>query len=740
MGNYGSNSYRLFCSDLDGTMFPFYGMPDRKCLGHLKDLLKKSQWVRSCYVTGRNLELTLEAIRDYQLPEPDYLITDVGTKIYSRGRGGRWAEDRTLHAFLRNIWPSGTSDALLRSVSAIRGVKKQGEGVQSEFKCSFYLSVSRKGQALEELHHRLDKMKVRYTVILSKGKEDRMLMDILPRGASKRRAVETLRKRLGIRSHDTIFAGDSGNDIDMLTSNINTIVVNNAESQLKHTILRKTRKKSTFPTLYLSKGRYGCCSGNDVCGVLEGALHFRIFSKNKNTGLVIQIHSMHGLVDGKYTDLGRDEDTGGQVVYVVELAKALSRLPGVVQVDLITRRIRDPMYPVYGKYMEYINRKFKIVRINCGGRGYIKKTRLWPYIGEYVENVMEYINTEGMPPDIIHANYADAGLAGVVLSERTDAVLTFTGHSLGIPKMQRLGVDRDTYSDMDRKFNFSRRIAAEQSAIDKADAVIVSTHDELENQYSGYAIDRRKFHVIPPGIDLRIFHPPGAHEPAHTDVLKTISKGLNEVGKPIILAVSRLEKGKNLGALADAFCRSPGLKKAANLVIVTGMRNKQDEGQRAVYEGLKRTVEATRSAGSVSFVRFIDSKEGLGALYRLAAESRGVFVNPALIEPFGLTVLEASACGLPVIATRHGGPGEIIKDNVNGLLIEPTDRKQIEKAIMRVITDRRTWSMLSRNAIDNARSFSWDETARRELALFRELISRRARERMAVVMNSQEAD
>ena len=732
-----SGNYRLLCLDLDGTMFPFYGDPDQKCLRRLKSLLRKNQNVLVCYVTGRSLKLALQSVAEHDLPEPSYIITDVGTRIYSKGKGRGWVMDVSWHDSLKQTWPARTSKRVLGSVGIIKGLRKQSKNKQSDLKSSFLLSISKKAYALGELHKKLGMIGAKYTLVLSKGMGKYLLLDILPKGASKENAVTELRKRLGVKTHDTIFAGDSGNDFAMLTSNVNTIVVNNADPDLKRRILRKAEKKATSPTLYFSRGDYDCCHGNDVCGVLEGAIYYRIFSKNKNAGMVIQIHSIHGLVDRNYTDMGRDEDTGGQVVYVVELAKALSELPGVGQVDLITRRIEDPRYPGYGKTFEYINRKFKIVRIRCGGSEYIRKVRLWPHIEEYVKNVMEYVDSEGQAPDIIHANYADAGLAGAMLAERMDSTLVFTGHSLGIPKMQKLGVNKRNYAEFDRRFNFSKRLAAEQVAIDKASAIIVSTRDELENQYSGYRIDRRKFHVMPPGIDLGMFHPPAGPEPEGVGIFKTVTKGLVDTGKPIVLAISRLERRKNLGKLVEVFCKSPALKKAANLVILTGMRNKPGAEQKAIYEDMKATVEKTDSKGSVAFVRFIDSKGGLGALYRMAAMSGGVFINPALIEPFGFTVLEASACGLPVIVTRHGGPNEIITDNVNGLLVEPTEGKQIEAAITKVITDRRAWRRLSVNAIKNAESFSWNKIAKKEMALFHDLIKKRTDERMSLVLDGK---
>ena len=734
----GTGSIRkLFCSDLDGTMFPFRGMCDPECLSKLKCMLKANPDVALCYVTGRSLLLALDAIEEHNLPEPDYLITDVGTSIYSKSKRGAWIQDARWRRQLGSVWHENTSQDILDAAVAINGVEIQPRTGQSEFKIGLYVSPKRKTLALRELHRALERLSVPYTLVLSHGADSRVLLDVLPRGASKKRAVKELMGRLGVKAHDAVFAGDSGNDFDLLVSRINNVVVNNASPSLKFRVLRKAAKRATLPTLYLASGRYGCHNGDFVCGVLEGALYFGVFSKTQGAGLRIQIHSVHGLINKSYTDLGRDEDTGGQVVYVVELAKALSRLPEVAQVDLMTRRIDDDMYPAYRKRFEYINRKLKIVRIDCGPKGYIKKTRLWPYLDQYVDNVMEYIKGEGGMPDVIHANYADAGYACTKLSEKTDAVFVFTGHSLGIPKMQKLGVNGKNFAQYDRVFNFSKRLAAEQAAIKKADAVIGSTRDELDNQYSSYRIDTGKFHVIPPGVDTAQFHPPTKPLSQHPHILDAMTRGLDDKRKPIILAASRLERRKNIPKLVEAFCGSRKLRDAANLVVLTRMRSRPGNEQKEIYDRMKKIVRDAGCHGSVAFVGFIDPKIGLGTLYRNAARSRGVFVNPALIEPFGLTLLEASACGLPVVATMYGGPSDIITDGVDGILVDPKSKTQIERALVDVITNRRLWNRLSSNGIKNAARFSWDDAARKEVALFHELLENRSEQGLSFLFGKE---
>ena len=723
---------KLICTDLDGTMFPFSGTPDPRCMNRLKQLLRKNPDVILCYVTGRSLKLSLEAIAMHGLPQPRYLITDVGTSIYHHNRKYGWVLDGKWHSKLSKSWKSSTSKTITLLMDGVDGIKSQGNAGVSEFKSSFYLSKNKKNKALRELHKRLNALGIAYTLSISKGKEKHLLLDVLAKGASKKSAVNALMERLGTNAHNTSFSGDSENDFALLTTNLNTILVNNASDSLKQKVVSKAAKKSTAPTLYLSNGSYDCCKGNDVCGVLEGLLHFGMFSRIKNKGIYVQIHSLHGLISSNYADLGRDEDTGGQIVYVLELAKAMSKIPAISQVDILTRRIEDSRYPNYGKRMEYINRKLKIVRIDCGGKGYIKKTDLWPFIGEYVENVLKYVEEMGRSPDVIHANYADAGLAGAMLAEKLGSIMVFTGHSLGIPKMRKLGANKKNYGKLDARYKFSKRVAAEQSALDKADSVIVSTNEELANQYSGYALDKYKVRVISPGIDLHMFNGHNGHESKRADVLSYVTKGLAHPRLKMILAVSRLDPRKNVEKLVEVFCNNPKINNRANLILVTGLKRGADSEQRAMLDRMKMTVSRHKCEEKVSFVKFIDSEGALAALYHIARKSGGMFVNPALIEPFGLTVLEASACGLPVIATKNGGPAEIISNGHDGILIDPRSSKGLSNAILRLISNKRLWSSISKNATHNALRYSWYETAKAEVSLFRALEAKRSEEKIAL--------
>jgi sucrose-phosphate synthase len=386
-------------------------------------------------------------------------------------------------------------------------------------------------------------------------------------------------------------------------------------------------------------------------------------SSHHSTGLHLLLISIHGLIRGEQLELGRDADTGGQTLYVVELARALARLPGVAQVDLFTRRVVDAtVSPDYGEAVEPLGGKARIVRIDAGPEGYIRKEALWDHLDSYADNALAFLRAEGRSPDIVHSHYADAGYVGVRLANLLGVPLVHTGHSLGRVKRRRLiasGVKRDV---IEARYNMARRIEAEELTLGAASLVITSTSNEIEEQYGLYDhYQPEQMQVVPPGTDLQRFTPPDGGE-RNTAIAQAVARFLNAPDKPVILALSRPDERKNIATLVQAYGESPELQERANLVVVAGNRDDVrdlDSGARTVLNGLLLDIDHYDIYGKVAYPKH-HKREEVPALYRLAAASGGVFVNPALTEPFGLTLIEAAASGLPIVATSDGGPRDII--------------------------------------------------------------------------------
>ncbi len=374
--------------------------------------------------------------------------------------------------------------------------------------------------------------------------------------------------------------------------------------------------------------------------------------------------SLHGLVRGKDAELGRDADTGGQIKYVVELARELAAQPEVREVELITRQIIDPRYDdSYAQLEESLCENAKIVRIPFGPKRYIRKEGLWPYLEMFVDQALLHFRKHGIP-DLIHGHYADAGQAGATLARLLHIPFMFTGHSLGRVKRQRLIADQGEAKlpAMEKKYDFKNRIEAEEFALETASMVVTSTHQEVEQQYELYDhYTPERMEVIPPGVDLTAFNPP-SDDFQKPKIAESIERFLTDPTKPAILAMARPDERKNLSKLVEVYGNSEELQSLANLILIMGTRENLGDlpksQSRVIFDVLKQ-IDRYDLYGKVAYPKTHRSQD-VPDLYRHVTNLGGVFVNAALTEPFGLTLLEAGATGLPIVATNDGGPRDII--------------------------------------------------------------------------------
>ncbi|MEW8012135.1 MAG: HAD-IIB family hydrolase [Candidatus Thiodiazotropha sp.] len=433
--------------------------------------------------------------------------------------------------------------------------------------------------------------------------------------------------------------------------------------------------------------------------------------------MYICLISVHGLIRGHDLELGRDADTGGQTKYVVDLARALAELDAVTQVDLVTRRVVDAdVSDDYTETIEPLSPKARIVRVDAGPDGYLMKETLWDHLDSFMDNLLSWLNEQPHMPDIVHSHYADAGYVGVRLSHLLGVPLVHTGHSLGRDKRHQLLAKGLSGKEIDQRYNMDRRIEAEEELLANADLVITSTHNEIEEQYSLYNYYQpENMAVIPPGTDLTQFHPPDITAD-EIPFAKSLARFLQQPEKPIILALSRPDERKNILTLLEVYGESSQLQKAANLVIVAGNRDDirdMESGPQSVMTELLMMIDLYDLYGNVAIPKRHLAKE-VPDIYRLAALTKGVFINPALTEPFGLTLLEAAASGLPLIATENGGPVDIIGNCHNGLLVDPLDKKSIRSSLLKILHDNNLWQNFSRNGLTGVRKhYSWKAHAKK---------------------------
>ncbi len=424
--------------------------------------------------------------------------------------------------------------------------------------------------------------------------------------------------------------------------------------------------------------------------------------------------TVHGLVRATDIELGRDADTGGQVSYVIDQARALAHHPEVDRVDVITRSVTDKRVDEsYSRPFEPICPGAQIVRIPFGPRRYLRKETLWPHLDSLLDQLARYIRMQERAPDLIHGHYADAGYVGARLSKLLGVPFVFTGHSLGRVKKKRLESKGEA---SEQTYQFASRIEAEERALETAALVIASTHQEVREQYELYDhYEPARMEVIPPGVDLSRFSPPDASWP-RPSIADQLGRFLNDLSKPMVLALARADERKNFEGLIRAFAETDGLREVANLVLIAGNRDDISEMgsmPRRVLTQILTLIDRYDLYGSVAYPKHHDSSD-VPELYRLAAQTCGIFVNPALTEPFGLTLLEASATGLPLVATDDGGPQDIIGTCKNGLLVDALDSRAVGHAIMDALSDAERWKEWSERGLEAVHAnYSWDSHAYR---------------------------
>ena len=412
--------------------------------------------------------------------------------------------------------------------------------------------------------------------------------------------------------------------------------------------------------------------------------------------------ALQGCLRAREVEYGVTADTGGHIRYLLDLVAATGRHPGIERTEIVTRAFRGgPLGEGYWRAVEAIDDTTRIVRLRSASDAYLAKEALWTETDSFVEALVDHIAGLNRRPDLIHAHYADAGVVAAAIKARLGIPYLFTAHSLGRVKQAAFGTDCAETAGLER------RIAIEDHAIAHADAIIASSRDEAEVQYAGYpSYDPGRIRIIPPGSDLGMFA--GNCTDAMVDA--RIDRFLADPSKPVILALARPVSKKNLAALVHAYGRCPALQTAANLVIVAGTRDDPRSLEPELAGNMAELfalIDRYDLYGSVAIPKTHAPHE-VPAIYAHARAKRGIFVNPALNEPFGLTLLEAAASGLPLVATDSGGPNDIIEGCNNGILVDPRDPMAIGGAMLQILSDDALWDRYSRAGASVAELYDWD--------------------------------
>lgn len=403
--------------------------------------------------------------------------------------------------------------------------------------------------------------------------------------------------------------------------------------------------------------------------------------------------STHGYVSGE-PELGRP-DTGGQVVYVLKLSESLARLG--YRVDIMTRRFEDQ------PAIETLGERVRIIRIPCGGRELIRKEWLCNVIPEWVVGAERFIRSKDLSYAFIDSHYWDAGLAGDELARRLGIPHVHTPHSIGSWKRDNMAGDP---AELDRQYNFTHRIRDERAIYQSADAIVATTPQQREILARGeYDVPTARIAMVPPGFDDTRFFPVSS---ASRHALK---RELGVEG-PLILALGRVAANKGYDLLLRSMPTVISRVPAARLLLAIGSTEPTPGETRQIGE-LRGLAADLGIAAQVVFRDYIPDEE-LADTYRAA----DVFALSSRYEPFGMTAIEAMACGTPTVVTTEGGLWEMVAWGLEALYASPLDPEAFGHAIATVLLYPRVAGQLSRFGSHRARSsFTWNGIAQQLVGL-----------------------
>lgn len=266
----------LICTDLDRTLLPNGSQPESKnARSYFGNLVARSE-VTLAYVSGRHRSLVEQAILEYQLPLPDFVVGDVGTTIYRVGSEQEWELQTAWELEIAKDWGGKNHADLMLLLADFQQLQLQEQTKQNNFKLSYYTSLKiEQKQMLEAISKRLSDSGVRASLVWSIDEEAEVgLLDVLPERATKFHAVEALMKQGGFELDNTVFCGDSGNDIEVLVSSIPGVLVANSQLDIQVLARELANKNDQASQLYLAQGGFMGMNGHYAGGILEGVAHY----------------------------------------------------------------------------------------------------------------------------------------------------------------------------------------------------------------------------------------------------------------------------------------------------------------------------------------------------------------------------------------------------------------------------------------------------------------------------------
>ena len=485
----------------------------------------------------------------------------------------------------------------------------------------------------------------------------------------------------------------------------------------------------------------------------------------------VAIISPHGWF-GQTNALGKP-DTGGQVIYILDQVRALEKhltkelhLMGLdikPKIIVLTRLIPEAQDTTCNQRLEKIfhTENGWILRVPFRDNQYnvvknwVSRFKIWPYLETFAEDSSKELLSEFEGrPDLVIGNYSDGNLVASLLSDKFDVIQCTIAHALEKTKYAFSDLH---WQELERDYNFSLQYTADILSMNKSDFIITSTLQEIigtdltMGQYESYQffsmpqlfqvinginLFAPKFNVIPPGVDEELYFPYFEQEKRiqnmqdkwehglFTDESEDIFGKLDDPEKPPIFTMARFDKIKNITGLIHAFGMSQKLQKHCNLVFAAGTIHIEDSADIEERNEITKAYDLIERFNLFGKVRWLPSinKLDTGEVYRIIADRKGIFVQPALFEAFGLTIIEAMASGLPTFAPKFGGPLEIIEYGESGYLMNTSKPEfiaaSLEEFIEKTLENSSLWDLISRNAIARVNAhFNWKSYSQRLINL-----------------------
>ncbi len=267
---------KILATDLDRTLLPNGSWPPDPGAIELFNELTQRHEVLVVYVTGRNLKLAENAIKEYGIRYPHVLIGDVGTSI-RKYEQGQWSPFGGWDAHVKQTSPRWDAETVRSAVTGIEGLTEQEREHCGPFKQSYYVDHDNNEVILKVVEERIKGKYDEVIVYSFDSQSGKGLLDFLPQSATKQTALEYIAEELGVNKADVVFCGDSGNDVFPLTAGFSGVLVRNADDQLVTNVKRASETNPEI-RLYYAKGDFKGLSGYYTSGVIEGAYHYGIFN------------------------------------------------------------------------------------------------------------------------------------------------------------------------------------------------------------------------------------------------------------------------------------------------------------------------------------------------------------------------------------------------------------------------------------------------------------------------------